>query len=133
MGQKIRHIDPDKLWQANGDYIERMERDGVSVVYDATLDTLFIEFGGPKEALSEHALDNIMLRIDPETLQIVGYEILEFFSDFLPHNRLVLRMVHELGLQEGADSKVILMEPRFQNIRDVLQTLFPHLAQSIGA
>lgn len=132
MGQKIRHIDPDKLWQANADYIERIERDGVSVVYDATLDTLFIEFGGPKEALSEHAKDNIMLRIDPETLQIVGYEIVDFLSDFLPHNRLVGEMVREWGLEGGKDFRVTLMEPRFKNIRGVLEALFPPLAQSVG-
>ena len=34
------------------------------------------------------AVDNIMVRVEPDTLQIVGVEILEFFSDFLPNNRL---------------------------------------------
>ena len=72
MSQEVLDIDPEKLLKANRDYINRIEREGMYLVYDATLDTLFVEFGGPKEALSEHALDNVMIRIDPKTFHIVG-------------------------------------------------------------
>jgi len=130
MAQEIR-IDPHKLLEANRDYIDRMEREGLYLFYDATLDTLFVEFGGPKEALSEHTVDNIMLRIDPETLRIVGYEILDFFSDFIPHNRLFQTAVRQLGLREGVDSQVTLMEPRFKPIRDALEAMLPHLVDSV--
>ena len=131
MPQEIRHIDPDKLLEANKDYIDRIEREGVILVYDATLDTLFIEFGGPKEAVSEHVVDNIMLRIEPETLQIVGCEILDFFSDFIPNHRLFRDMIGDLGLQEGKDSTVTLMEPRYKAFRDMIEAAIPHLAQAI--
>ena len=55
MDSSIRQIDPDRLWDANRDYIDRLERDGIDLLYDATLDTLFIEFGGPQAV---HSLGN---------------------------------------------------------------------------
>jgi hypothetical protein len=131
MPEETLHIDPDKLSAANKDSVDRIEREGVHLVYDATLDTLFIEFGGPKEAVSEHVVDNIMLRIEPETLQIVGCEILDFFSDFVPNNRLVRDMISDLGLRAGKDSKVTLMEPRFKALRDMIGAAIPQLAQAI--
>jgi len=131
MPEEARHIDPDKLSAANKDLIDRIAHEGADLVYDAALDTLFIEFGGPKEALSEHVVDNIMLRIEPETLQIVGCEILDFFSDFVPNHRLVWEMISDLGLQEGKDSTVTLMEPRYKALRDMIEAAIPHLAQAI--
>lgn len=131
MAHEPRRIDPDRFWEANKNYVDRIEQDGAHVVYDATLDTLFVEFGGPTEALSEHYSDNIMIRIDPDSLQIVGFEILDFFSDFLPHNRLFQQTVRDLGLREGADSRVALMEPRFRKHVDFLEGMFPRLVHSI--
>ena len=131
MPEETLHIDPDKLSAANKDFIDRIERQGTHLVYDATLDTLFIEFGGPKEAVSEHVVDNIMLRIEPETLQIVGCEILDFFSDFVPNHRLFRDMISDIGLQEGKDSTVTLMEPRYKALRDMIEAAIPALAQAI--
>ncbi len=131
MPEETLHIDPDKLSAANKDFIDRIERQGTHLVYDATLDTLFIEFGGPKEAVSEHVVDNIMLRIEPETLQIVGCEILDFFSDFVPNHRLFRDMISDIGLQEGKDSTVTLMEPRYKALREMIEAAIPHLAQAI--
>ena len=133
MSQEVLQIDPDKFIDANRDYIDRIEREGIYAVYDSTLDTLFVEFGGPKEALSEHAVDNLMIRIDPQTLHIVGFEILDLLSDFLPHNRLFEELVRDLGLTKGKDSEVTLMEPRFKPLKDVIEALIPHMAESIGA
>ena len=132
MAQHVRNIDPDRLWEANTDYVDRIEAEGVFVVYDATLDTLFVEFGGPKEALSEHAIDNVMVRIDPDTLQIVGVEVLDFFTDFLPCNRLFREAIHDLGLNEGIDARVTLMKPRFKAHVDFLSSIFPQLIHSVG-
>lgn len=131
MPEETLHIDPDKLSAANKDFIDRIEREGVHLVYDATLDTLFVEFGGPKEAVSEHVVDNIMLRIEPDTLQIVGCEILDFFSDFVPNHRLFRGIISDLGLREGKDSTVTLMEPRYKTLREMIEAAIPHLAQAI--
>ena len=75
-------IDQEQFREAHRDYIKRIEKDGLKAIYDATLDTLFIEIGGPKEALTEHLVDNIMIRIDPASLEVVGFEILDFLDDF---------------------------------------------------
>ena len=117
-----RRIDPDKFLEANRDYIDRIVRDGVEVVYDGTLDTLFIEIGGPKEALSEHAVDNIMLRVDPVTLELVGCEILDFLADFVPSHRLIGEMIREVGLKEGQDSQYTLMEPQAKAVGELIMS-----------
>ena len=128
MTQEMRFIDPDRLLDVNQDYMERIERDGLRAVYDGTLDTLFIEIGGPKEGLSEHLADNVMLRIDPESLQIIGLEILDFLADFLPHNRLFKQMVEDLGIgiREGEDAELSLMEPMYAHVRQLVQAIIPH-------
>jgi hypothetical protein len=130
MTEEIRFLDPDEMMKANQDYISRMEREGLDAVYDATLDTLFIEIGGPKEALSEHLADNIMIRVDPDTLRIEGLEILDFFEDFLPNNRLAQSLVQDLELRQGQDSRLALMEPRFKHIREVIAALVPSYTPS---
>ena len=126
MTQEIRFIDPDQLLEANRDYLERIERDGLRAVYDGTLDALFIEIGGAKEGLSEHLADNIMLRIDPESLQIIGLEILDFLADFLPNNRLLKEMVEDWGIREGEDAELSLMEPMYSHARELVQAMIPH-------
>ena len=47
MAEEPRRIDPDRLWEANKDYVATIEQEGAYVVFDSTLDTLFVEFGGP--------------------------------------------------------------------------------------
>jgi hypothetical protein len=66
-----------RIWAANDDLAERMNALGVTTVYDADLDTLFTRIGPPVEALTESIDDHIGLRVDPDTLKIVGWEILE--------------------------------------------------------
>ena len=132
MTHQSRRIDPDKFLEANRDYIDRIEREGLFLVYDAALDTLFIEFGGPRAALSEHVVDNILLRIDPDTLHMVGVEIQDFFDDFLPQNRLFREAARDLGLKHGEDSRMTLMEAKFKPYREVIENLLPQLARSVA-
>ena len=115
-----RRIDQDQFMAANRDYVTRIEKEGVQVVYDATLDTLFVEFGGPKRAISEHAVDNIFLRIDPITLEIVGCEVVDFLDDFVPGNRLVAELVTKSGLKRGEDSSFTLMEPQAKVLSEMI-------------
>ena len=109
-----------------------MERDGVTLVYDGALDSLLLEFGGPKVALSEHLLDNMMARIDPDTLEIVGLEITDFLADFLPNNRLFQEFFQDLDMAEGKDLRVTLMEARFKPIRDMIGAALHQMAHSIA-
>ena len=130
MPEQPFHIDPERLWPANRDYIERIEREGIDIIYDSALDALFVEFGGPREALSEHAFDNVMVRVDPESLHIVGFEILNFFSDFLPHNRLIQEFVRDTDLTKDRDAQITLREPR---LIDAIEALIPSMAQAVGS
>ena len=123
-----RQIDQEKFLAANRDYITRIEEDGVKVVYDSTLDTLFVEFGGPKRAISQHLVDNILLRIDPITLQVVGCEILDFLADFVPGNRLVAELVASSGLKEGEDYTTTLMKPQAKALSEVIMSGVPAFA-----
>jgi hypothetical protein len=66
-----------RIWAANDDLAERMNALGVTTDYDAELDILFTRIGPPVEALTESVDDHVGLRVDPDTLKIVGWEILE--------------------------------------------------------
>ena len=133
MDSRIRQIDPHRLWDANRDYIERIERAGVNLVYDATLDSLFMEFGSPREALSEYVIDNVMVRIEPDTLEIVGFEILDLFSDFLPNNRLFREAIIDLAIEEGKDSVVALTESRFKPYKDLIEAMMAQVVHSASS
>ena len=117
-----RRIDQEEFLAANRDYIARIEKQGVNVVYDSTLDTLFVEFGGPKRAINQHMLDNILLRIDPISLEVVGCEILDFLSDFVPGNRLVAGLVASSGLKEGEDYTTTLLEPQAKALSELIMS-----------
>lgn len=124
---ELKKIDSEEFLAANRDYINRIEKDGVQVIYDSTLDTLFVEFGGPKRAITEHLLDNILLRIDPITLEVVGCEVLDFLEDFVPGNRLVASMVEDAGLKRDQDSSFTLMEPQARALGEFIMSGVPTL------
>ncbi|MBI3953317.1 MAG: hypothetical protein HY330_02270 [Chloroflexi bacterium] len=66
-----------------------MVEGGGYVLYDRDGDVLFFDIGGErKEALTEPFLENIYVRIDPDTLKIEGFTVVGFQHNFLPHNRL---------------------------------------------
>ena len=61
---------------ANHDLATRIQMLGVSVVYDDDIDILFCQFGPPTEALTETVNDWLAVRVDPETLKILGFELM---------------------------------------------------------
>jgi hypothetical protein len=122
-------FDAGKFKDANRDYIARIEREGLFAIYDATLDTLFLEIGGPKEALTEHVWDNVMVRIDPDTLEVVGLEILDFLEDFVPNNRLVRDAISSWGLNRDTDSNRTLMAAQYAPVREVVEAFIGQLTQ----
>ncbi|MCI0438209.1 MAG: DUF2283 domain-containing protein [Chloroflexi bacterium] len=127
MAQDTFLFDSERFKEANRDYIDRIETEGLTAIYDATLDTLFVEIGGPKEALTEHIVDNIMVRIAPDSLQVVGFEILDFLDDFLPANRLVREAFHDWKLSRDADSQRTLLGPQYAPIKDAVEAAIEHL------
>ena len=111
MTEKTFQFDSARFMDANRDYVQRIEREGLITVYDATLDTLFIEIGETREALTDPSIDNVMIRIDPDTLEIVGLEIHDFLNDFVPANRLVRELIKDWPLDEDKDAEATLMPP----------------------
>lgn len=116
-------IDPDQLYEANRDYLDRIKNVGLFAIYDSVLDTLFLEIGEPTEAFNEHLMDNIYIRIAPTTLQIVAIEIVDFVSDFLPANRMVGELMGDWNPQENADTRYALAEPEMAPVREVVEKL----------
>jgi len=51
--------------------------------YGKDNDIMDISFGKPKEAISEEVNDDIVVRIDPHSKEIVGFTIINFTSVFL--------------------------------------------------
>jgi uncharacterized protein YuzE len=50
--------------------------------YDAEGDVLYLSIGEPRPAISQEVGDDVLLRIDPETSEIVGLTVLNLSSRF---------------------------------------------------
>lgn len=55
----------------------------VMFFYDKDGDIMDISFGKPKMAISEEVDDDIVVRMDPDTKEVVGFTIINFVSVFL--------------------------------------------------
>lgn len=80
-----------KVGERNGDLSERLASEGLDVTYDEDGDTLLITIGEASHALTEEVLDDVLLRIHPDSLKIQGAVILAFEGDFLAQNKLIRR------------------------------------------
>jgi uncharacterized protein YuzE len=54
----------------------------LKMTYDRDADVLYCSFGEPQEAISIEANEGIIVRRNPETNEIVGYTIVNFFKRF---------------------------------------------------
>lgn len=70
---------------ANADLEERLRHLGVRVTYDDEFDIFLLAIGEPQEAMTEEVEDGhgLQIRVDPETLKIVGFEIMGFRRRYL--------------------------------------------------
>jgi len=73
-----------EILEANADLEERLSRLSFSVSYDEEFDIFVLTIGEPTEAITEEVADGLQLRLDPETLKVVGFEVLSFRRRFLP-------------------------------------------------
>lgn len=80
MEEKVRTMDVRK---ANRDLRERMESSQIDIGYDAEFDMLLITIGAPQEAITEEIDDQLYVRLDPESLKIVGFTVTAFKELFL--------------------------------------------------
>lgn len=69
------------------------------IFYDKTSDVLYLSLGDPRPAISEELGDDILLRVDPETKEVVGLTILNLASRFgtleTPHALPIKIEVHK--------------------------------------
>jgi len=54
----------------------------MKIFYDRKGDVLYISIGSPREAISKETGDDILIRMDPTTKEIVGFTILNFTERF---------------------------------------------------
>ena len=103
-----RSIDAQEIAKVNLDLADRIDKEGVTFLYDDESDILSITIGKPCEAITEPLVDDIMYRIDPDTLKIVGFVIVSFTSDFLAKNKLVRKMLKDFtpDILKGAPYRI---------------------------
>lgn len=53
--------------------------------YDREADVLYCFLGEPREALSIEKADGVVVRVNPETNELVGFTIIDFFRRFAEH------------------------------------------------
>jgi len=53
--------------------------------YDRDVDVLYCSFGEPRPAISVEVEDGVIVRHDPETEEVVGVTIVDFFKRFAEH------------------------------------------------
>lgn len=81
-------LDMQQVARLNDGLLQRLIHEGVTLTYDEDGDSLFLTIGMGVPALTEHFVYGIYIRIEPESLRIVGVDILQFRSRFLANNEL---------------------------------------------
>ena len=58
------------------------KRNGLSLSYDKSADTLYLSVGKPKSSLSREIDDGVLIRFDPKSKKITGVTIIDFEARF---------------------------------------------------
>lgn len=80
------------------------------IFYDRKGDVLYISVGSPREAISKETGDDILIRMDPTTQEIVGFTILNFTERFSD--------VQEVG-DSACGKKAVPVTARFQMMESI--------------
>lgn len=78
--------------EANPTLEDRLGNSQITVAYDAEFDIFLLTIGEPQEAITEEIADGFQVRIDPDTLQILAFEIRSFRRHFLKVNPEFVRL-----------------------------------------
>ena len=95
MNDRPVELDYKAVALANGDLSERLSGEGVSITYDDDGDTILIDIGEGGEAIADHFVNGMYVRIHPVTLKIVGCTVVGFVTDILAHNKLMRTLFEE--------------------------------------
>ena len=121
MTKRDTRITGDPVVAANRDLYKQIEKRGVDVVYDDVLDTLFIEIGGPRKATNVHVDEDIMLRIDPTTMEVVAAEIPLYQKGFVRDRRTLANYIEELGVRDDRESDSVKPNVDPERVSQLLQ------------
>lgn len=105
-----------RIAEANQDLNERARELPVRAEYDLDDDTLILAIGEEQEALSPSVDNELFLRVDPDTLKIIGVELLHF-SDHLRDHSAVSNFV--LHLLEQAKVTQLTVAPDPEGTRQI--------------
>lgn len=107
---RLTAFDRDLFLATNRNLMGRMDREGFFVLYDDELDTLFVDIGEHRDGVLEPLVDNLLARVDPGSLELLGYEIADFREDFLPNNRLFQPLASDLRLLHRPNERIDVSE-----------------------
>jgi hypothetical protein len=88
---------------ANLDLQDRLASSSLCVVHDRDEDLFTLTIGGPQEAITEGVRNRLYLRVDPDTLKIVGIEI-PHVSARLEDDALLSGFLHRFVPLAGPES-----------------------------
>ena len=96
-------INADRLLAANRDIFGRIEELGLMAIYDDVLDTVFFEIGGPRKATNVPIDQDIMLRIDPTTMEVVAAEIRRYLAGVVRDRPQFSKFITDLGVHTNGE------------------------------
>ena len=127
---KAEALKSGQILAANSDLEERLGSLNVVVTYDAEFDIFLLSLGEPQPAITEEVSSGhgLQVRLDPETLKIVGFEILGFQSrylkahpDFKPH----FEALFEKPKSAIESQNIPLAGPKHQRAQEAIRELLP--------
>mgnify|MGYP001572047058 CR=1 FL=1 len=115
--EAVKPLDAEEINRINFDISDRIMTEGVTLDYNPEADLLTITIGESKPAITEPLLDDVMYRVDPDTLKIVGVEIVAFFSDFVRRNKVVRKFLKGyLEMMREGKRDIIVTETKDRKI-----------------
>jgi uncharacterized protein YuzE len=55
----------------------------MKINYDRAADVAYVAFGQPREGISVETDNGIVLRVDPNTDEVIGFTVVNFFKRFV--------------------------------------------------
>ena len=115
--EAVKPLDAEEINRINFDISDRIMTEGVTLDYNPEADLLTITIGESRHAITEPLLDDVMYRVDPDTLKIVGVEIVAFFSDFVRRNKVVRKLLKGyLEMMREGKRDIIVTETKDRKI-----------------
>ncbi|MBI4197722.1 MAG: DUF2283 domain-containing protein [Chloroflexi bacterium] len=116
--EQVRALDLEEIRKANHDLAERMTTEKVMLAYNPEADVLSITVGTLRPALTEPVGGDVMYRVDPDTLKVLGFEIMAFFGHYMKEGGRAKKVMgkyleqlqrddHQVSVRQVAVKKVL--------------------------